>query len=70
MLPLYEFECISCGFKFEKRKPREDSDEVEGCPQCGSECRKLITGGTFILKGAGWAKDGYSDKVETKKDEG
>jgi putative FmdB family regulatory protein len=70
MLPIYEYECTFCGFKFEKRKPRKDSDEIECCPQCGAKCRKLITAGNFILKGPRWFKDGYSDKVETKKDGG
>lgn len=27
---------------------------------CGGETAKLITGGTFHLKGSGWASDGYS----------
>ena len=61
-MPLYEYECIYCGFKFELRKNMSESDSIEYCPQCGSECNKLISGGNgFILGGDGWAKDGYSD---------
>ena len=61
-MPLYGYECAFCDFKFELRKNMSKSDDTEYCPQCGSECNKLISGGSgFILEGSGWAKDGYSD---------
>ena len=31
---------------------------------CGGKCKKLISKGTFSLKGGGWYKDGY---VKPKK---
>jgi len=72
-MPLYEFECCSCGFVFEKTQrmddpnPRcpkyirygtdEDGRVIDGC--CGGETKKLISHSSFVLKGGGWASDGY-----------
>jgi putative FmdB family regulatory protein len=65
-MPLYDYKCEFCDFSFEIRKSIKHADEFEGCPQCGSECKRQITlGSGFILKGDGWASDGYSDKIKT-----
>lgn len=67
-MPLYGFKCEFCDFEFEKSKPMKEADEFEGCPQCGSECKRIISGGScFILKGDGWAKDGYSESSNKKE---
>ena len=64
-MPTYQYKCIFCDFEFEKRKKVKNADEEEGCSQCGSVCRRLISGGSgFLLKGDGWGRDGYSDKVK------
>lgn len=45
---------------------RTSSTQPDGAPPvehdvpCGWPTKKLITGGTFHLKGSGWASDGYS----------
>lgn len=67
-MPTYQYKCEFCDFEFEQIKPMSKSDESEGCPQCGSECRKIITGGSgFLLKGDGWFRDGYSDPIKVKE---
>lgn len=60
-MPIYEFECVSCGEKFEFFKCR--SDETAECPQCGEkEPQKLVqqisTGVDYIPVGPNWCKPG------------
>jgi len=60
-MPTYDFKCIFCDFKFEKKKKIIEANENEYCPQCGSLCEKVISGGLgFILKGSGWYKETIS----------
>jgi hypothetical protein len=43
--------------------PQEEAEgEEEATPpqECGCPTVKVITGGTFHLKGSGWASDGYA----------
>jgi putative FmdB family regulatory protein len=59
-MPTYDYECDACKHKWEliqsiKAKP------VKACPKClEDKARRLISLGTFILKGKGWAEDGYT----------
>ena len=72
-MPIYEYRCQYCGYSFEMmRKLNENapicknilnSGSIEQI--CGGKCEKLISKGTFLLKGGGWYKDGY---VKPKKD--
>jgi len=36
-MPIYEYECSSCGEKFELRRSINDSDSEVKCPRCGAE---------------------------------
>ena len=52
-MPTYEYECESCGLKFERRQAITELPFTE-CPECNGKTRRLVSGGTgFILKGAG-----------------
>ena len=52
-MPTYEYECQSCGHRFEVRQGITDQ-VLEECPGCRGPVRRLISGGTgFILKGKG-----------------
>ena len=47
----YEYECGSCGFRFERSQSISE-DPVGECPQCGEKPHRLISGGSgFIMKG-------------------
>jgi len=35
-MPIYEYECTSCGEKFEMRRSVGDSDAEIRCPRCGT----------------------------------
>ena len=36
-MPIYEYECIKCGERFELRRSIADSDSEVKCPKCGAE---------------------------------
>lgn len=67
-MPIYTYRCEKCGHEFEELKKMTDPNPP--CPKvattedspvvCDGSTKKLITGGSFHLKGSGWASDGYS----------
>jgi putative FmdB family regulatory protein len=58
-MPTYDYGCDACGNQWELEQ-RISEDPVKKCPKCGElKARRMITGGTFILKGGGWYADLY-----------
>ena len=61
-MPIYEYQCASCGFQFEEVQKFNDKP-IEECPNCGQKsANRLVSMSAFHLKGGGWYKDGYSVK--------
>lgn len=60
-MPLYSLLCEDCD-KVVERLCRVD--ETVRCRKCGNGMKRLPTQASFILKGNGWAKDGYAGKGE------
>jgi len=58
-MPLYEYECESCGIIFEARQKFSDAP-LESCRECNGKVQKLISRAGFALKGGGWYDQGYS----------
>lgn len=56
----YSYECASCGETLSAEQRITDAP-LEDCPRCERPAlRRLITRASdFILRGDGWAKDGY-----------
>jgi putative FmdB family regulatory protein len=52
-MPIYEYECQSCGRRFELLQHFSD-DPVESCPECGGSVRRLIQPVGIIFKGSGF----------------
>jgi putative FmdB family regulatory protein len=53
-MPIYEYQCKSCGFDLEKLQ-RINDDPLLECPNCGKpELIRLVSAAGFRLKGAGW----------------
>jgi putative FmdB family regulatory protein len=53
-MPIYEYQCESCGHALEKLQ-RISDDPLKECPECGkAELRRLVSAAGFRLKGAGW----------------
>ena len=59
-MPIYEFKCNDCGHEFELLV-FHDEELCTTCKKCNSDnLSKSVGLSTFILKGKGWEKDGYS----------
>lgn len=58
-MPLYEYQCESCGLIFEARQKFSDAP-LETCRDCGGQVKKMISQAGFALKGGGWYDQGYS----------
>ena len=57
-MPLYDFKCEECDYIFELIQ--KHSDDNPQCIKCAKDTKKIISKTSFILKGDGWYKDGYS----------
>jgi len=63
-MPLYEYECDSCGHRFEVIQKFSDAP-IEKCPKCGSTVRKLMSSPAIQFKGSGWYITDYAKKDST-----
>ncbi len=53
-MPIYEYQCDSCGHTFESLQDIND-DPLVDCPACQQpHLKKLMSAAAFRLKGAGW----------------
>ncbi len=66
-MPIYEYECKSCGKRFEVWQKITD-EPLKTCKECGGELMKLISESGFILKGTGWYVTDYARKEKEKKE--
>lgn len=58
-MPVYEYECLSCGKIHEVTQSFNDDPLIE-CPDCNGALKKLISKTSFVLKGSGWYKTDYA----------
>ncbi|MCM8782222.1 MAG: zinc ribbon domain-containing protein, partial [Candidatus Omnitrophica bacterium] len=68
-MPTYEYECQTCGHKFELFQKITDIPHKK-CPECKRNTAKRLisTGGGLIFKGAGfYATDYRKEKKEDKR---
>ncbi len=67
-MPLYEYGCSACGHVVELMQSASLAKAPDACEKCGaSNMEKMLSRTSFILKGDGWYKDGYSkDSAPTK----
>lgn len=76
-MPIYEFECASCGHRFDRLQKLSDDDPTI-CPSCGApQLHRRVSAPSFRLAGSGWyetdfKKDGDKKRnlAETKTDTG
>jgi putative FmdB family regulatory protein len=67
-MPIYEYECLSCGKQCEVIQ-KFDDEPLSSCPDCCGHMHKMISRNSFILKGTGWYVTDYASS-ERKKAEG
>ncbi len=61
-MPIYEYACPDCSYRFEEMQKFSD-DPIRVCPKCAaSNVKKLVSQAAFVLKGGGWYKDHYGLK--------
>lgn len=69
-MPIYEYECDLCSFRFEK-KQRFDDEPLTECPKCQGEVRRVFHSSPVIFKGSGfYITDSRKNIKEPAKDEG
>ena len=62
MMPIYEYQCEKCSFKFDLLK-KVGENEGASCPRCQSYSRRIFSAVPFIFKGTRWVSKGGSKKV-------
>src|SRR3954447_14557038 len=60
-MPIYEYQCLSCGKRTEVLQKMADAP-LAACPTGGGEVKKLISAPSFQLKGSGWYATDYGGK--------
>lgn len=57
-MPLYEYECQSCGHRFELIQKFSDAPP-SACPKCGGAVEKLVSSPAIQFKGSGFYLTDY-----------
>ena len=66
-MPIYEFECTSCGAVFDRLQKLSDPDPTD-CPECGKPTvRRRLTAPVFRLAGSGWYETDFKKDGDTKR---
>jgi putative FmdB family regulatory protein len=66
-MPIYAFECGSCGHQFDRLQKLSDPDP-EFCPQCAAAgIRRQLTAPSFRLSGAGWYETDFKKDSDKKR---
>lgn len=61
-MPIYEYQCASCGHRLEALQKVTDEPLTE-CPECHkSALGKLVSATSFQLKGTGWYETDFKNK--------
>ncbi len=69
-MPIYEYECKSCGHRCELLEKMSDTP-TETCPECQKKAlKRLISAAAFHLKGSGWYVTDFRDKDKKGATEG
>jgi putative FmdB family regulatory protein len=63
-MPLYEYQCDSCGHRFELIRKFTDPPP-EACPKCGGRVTKLFSSPAIQFKGSGFYITDYARKGES-----
>jgi len=67
-MPLYEYECLKCGHRFERIRKFSDRP-VTACPQCKKgKVKQLLSASSFHLKGSGWYATDYGGRDKGKSE--
>ena len=66
-MPIYEFECSTCGNRFDRLQKLSDPDP-EICPECGKPTvKRRVTAPSFRLAGSGWYETDFKKDGDKKR---
>jgi putative FmdB family regulatory protein len=66
-MPIYEFECTSCGHHFDRLQKMSDEDPTI-CPTCGlPQLRRKVVAPSFRLAGSGWYETDFKKDSDKKR---
>ena len=68
-MPLYEYQCDTCGHRFEVIQKYSDPP-VTVCPKCGGEVQKLLSSPAIQFKGSGFYITDYARAGKSEGDGG
>ena len=52
-MPIYEYECLTCGITFEKRQSFSE-EPIADCPNGHDDTRRLLSAPAIVFKGSGF----------------
>jgi putative FmdB family regulatory protein len=58
-MPIYEYECESCGEVSEQMESINTTDTTKPCPKCNKTANRIMSSTSFHLKGGGWYTTDY-----------
>lgn len=61
-MPVYEYTCTKCNENFEIEHSIKETNKQHLCKECSALLKRKISKTSFVLKGSGWYRDGYSKK--------
>ena len=67
-MPIYEFRCTECDEISEEMLSFRDTTKTIKCPICNNKSERIMSLGSFHLKGSGWYKDGYGKRSASKEE--
>jgi len=69
-MPVYEYECGHCSFRFEMRQGFDEEPQAM-CPQCQGRARRVFHSTPVIFKGSGFyvtdSRQGKEKAIEKSK---
>tara|TARA_B100000787_G_scaffold148834_1_gene120479 strand:- start:226 stop:552 length:327 start_codon:yes stop_codon:yes gene_type:complete len=68
-MPIYEYKCDVCDEITEEFDKITSTIKTIKCSLCEQPATRIMSLGSFHLKGGGWYKDGYGDKKSMSKEE-
>ena len=68
-MPIYEYECLDCGKKFEIFQKMSE-EPLKECKACAGRLNRLISRCSFQLKGTGWYVTDYKSPAASAKGNG
>ena len=68
-MPIYEYQCTECDHIIEKIESFKSEIRTIICPFCNGISNRILSLGSFHLKGSGWYKDGYGKRKQESKKE-